>query len=244
MISKGIKIVWGYSDEYVEFDLSNIGSLTGITSTIEWWRSEGVWVKYNTKSLLRNRGNGSFELELTYAAEANPHLDPAEYCFGKLIISIHSGKDSGCGIWIDDSGFADNGTCKWVRVSNPLVGERKRERITRIQRHQQIFRAALVALDEQCTLSGEACPDVLEAAHVISASAGGAEIVDNGILLRADLHRLLDAKLFSINESGRIVLSKKLPKTYETLLKGKSLPKRTLARVRLALLQAKLDSHE
>ena len=63
----------------------------------------------------------------------------------------------------------------------------------------------------------------------------------NGITLRADLHRVFDAGLFTFGENGAVVfpnMSKKLSSEYRQLLEGKTLPESTLARVRSTLAHA------
>ena len=48
---------------------------------------------------------------------------------------------------------------------------------------------------------------VLDAAHIIPKRENGNEIPRNGIALRADIHRLYDAKMFFIDpKSGRPVI--------------------------------------
>jgi predicted restriction endonuclease len=59
----------------------------------------------------------------------------------------------------------------------------------------------------RCAITGEAVPEALEAAHLPGKSwrAGDNRAID-GILLRADLHRLLDAGLLRI-EDGIVRIS-------------------------------------
>ena len=235
MISKGIRIHWDSSVEYVELDFNDLDHTGPITSTIEWWKEEKEWVKYNTVSQVKKHRDGSVEIQLTYEQARNTHLNPSEICFGKATIRIAPGEESGQAQWDDDAGQEDSGPAKWERVNTPLVGGRKRETVSRIQRKQEEFRAALVAMDEQCVLSDERTNQALEAAHIIPASLGGAEVVENGILLRADLHRLFDAGLFSIGAKGSVAVSKTLEPSYRDMLKGKRLPEGSFKRVKDAL---------
>ena len=80
--------------------------------------------------------------------------------------------------------------------------------------------------------------ETLEAAHIIPSKSGGAEVVENGILLRADLHKLYDCGYFFIQPSGHVVVAKltSLSHTYRELLSKARLPKSTVARVKEALL--------
>ncbi|MFM5184393.1 HNH endonuclease signature motif containing protein [Aeromonas veronii] len=60
---------------------------------------------------------------------------------------------------------------------------------------------------------------------------------ENAILLRANLHRLLDSKQFHITAKGTIVPNSSLPSGYLKLLANKQLPPEVHLRVRNALLQ-------
>ena len=66
------------------------------------------------------------------------------------------------------------------------------------------FRSVILQCDEcRCVLTGEATQNALEAAHLIPAAKGQNDVPSNGITLRADLHRLFDAGLFTFDADGR-----------------------------------------
>ncbi|WP_416897265.1 MAG: HNH endonuclease [Minwuia sp.] len=78
---------------------------------------------------------------------------------------------------------------------------------------QQEFRDRLLRLYKgRCVLTGCSVPQALEAAHVLPHD--GSEIrdrVENGLLLRRDLHAMFDSLLWSINpKTGKVRLSKHL----------------------------------
>ncbi|MDG2531278.1 HNH endonuclease [Caulobacter endophyticus] len=85
-----------------------------------------------------------------------------------------------------------------------------REKITSAivrRRGQGKFRAALMkAYLGRCAISGCAVPDVLEAAHIKPYLGDHTNVVQNGLLLRADLHTLFDLKLLTIDPSTRAVV--------------------------------------
>lgn len=71
--------------------------------------------------------------------------------------------------------------------------------ITR-RRGQPEFRKALIhAYDGMCALSGCDALDALEAAHIVPYRGPATDRVDNGLLLRADLHTLFDLGLIAID---------------------------------------------
>lgn len=98
--------------------------------------------------------------------------------------------------------------------------EREREWISRLKRAGQVeFRSKLIDLYGRCALSGCTTLTVLEAAHVRPVSGRGADAPSNGILLRADLHKLFDADLLAIEPSnGRIVVAESCKADYEAML--------------------------
>jgi len=65
---------------------------------------------------------------------------------------------------------------------------------------QSIFRQRLlIAYGGRCAITGNSVAETLEAAHVEPFSMGGGDTLQNGILLRADLHRLFDSGHMAIN---------------------------------------------
>ncbi|MFO0713625.1 MAG: HNH endonuclease signature motif containing protein [Sandaracinus sp.] len=78
--------------------------------------------------------------------------------------------------------------------------ERYLETITRLARPEQAaFRAKLLAAhDARCVVTGCDAVLALEAAHIRPVGQGGGDGIENGLLLRADLHRLFDAGLITI----------------------------------------------
>lgn len=71
------------------------------------------------------------------------------------------------------------------------------------------------AYERRCAISGELVLPVLEAAHVRPYSEGGPHRIDNGLLLRSDLHTLFDAGYLTITPDLRVVVSKRLKEEFE-----------------------------
>lgn len=78
----------------------------------------------------------------------------------------------------------------------------------RIRRGQRRFRLGLLALYEsRCAISGFGPESVLEAAHILEHASSGLNEMENGILLRADLHALFDDHLLRLDpDTYRVVL--------------------------------------
>ena len=70
----------------------------------------------------------------------------------------------------------------------------------RVRRGQRAFRDnLLLAYGSGCSITGEGPEEVLEAIHIVPHAESGINELDNGLLMRADLHHLFDDGLLSIN---------------------------------------------
>ncbi|RZU12712.1 HNH endonuclease [Streptomyces sp. BK239] len=84
------------------------------------------------------------------------------------------------------------------RRSLALAGGRRRA-VAAVRRGQDAFRRALIReYGLVCAVSGPAPAEVLEAAHLRPFATTERHCVDEGLLLRADVHRLFDSGLLAI----------------------------------------------
>ena len=88
---------------------------------------------------------------------------------------------------------------------------------------QQAFRRGSIDIHGTiCAISG-ACPiEVIDAAHIVNFSDNASQRLDNGILLRADIHRLYDRRLINICPD---TLSIKLDKKLSSSINGNTMVK-------------------
>jgi putative restriction endonuclease len=76
---------------------------------------------------------------------------------------------------------------------------------------QSAFRVLVTdAYQRRCAITGERTLVALEAAHIVPYSEEGGHDVRNGLLLRADFHRLFDAGLVSVTPDLRIRVSQRI----------------------------------
>lgn len=76
---------------------------------------------------------------------------------------------------------------------------------------QGSFQAAIIdAYARRCAITGERVLPVLEAAHIKPYAEGGEHRVDNGLLLRRDLHALFDRGYLTVSPEMEVVVSKRL----------------------------------
>ncbi len=102
------------------------------------------------------------------------------------------------------------------------------------RRGQGAFRARLLrAYAGRCAVTGCDVPDVLEAAHPRPYRGPESNDVRNGLLLRADIHTLLDLMLVAFDPAARtVVISSQLQGTHYEQLSGLHLVEPRLARQR------------
>ncbi len=76
---------------------------------------------------------------------------------------------------------------------------------------QGSFQAAIIdAYARRCAITGERVLPVLEAAHIKSYGEGGEHRIDNGLLLRRDLHALFDRGYMTVSPDLEVIVSKRL----------------------------------
>ena len=91
---------------------------------------------------------------------------------------------------------------------------------------QPEFRAKLLrAYESRCALSGCDIDVALEAAHIRGVSSGGTHAVSNGLLLRADLHTLLDVGYLTISDKFKVLVRDSIRHSQYGEFHGKSLTK-------------------
>jgi HNH endonuclease len=178
-----------------------------ISGTSEYWPNLKRTVFYNTTSERRINGDGSQQISIHYSQEMNSDLlndhdllrewgeEPATWAWGTSIITISAGLNSASAEWkCDNHKYDCNAPC--TVLSEERFEERERESVDMIKRKQDKFEKLLLEQYVCCAITCEDTEKALDATHIIAVSANGLDLLSNGILLRADIHRLYDAGLF------------------------------------------------
>jgi hypothetical protein len=75
-----------------------------------------------------------------------------------------------------------------------------REQVQVVRHGQGVFRAKLMtAYMNRCAFTGTPVPQALDAAHIHPYFGRATNAISNGLLLRADIHRLFDERLISVD---------------------------------------------
>jgi putative restriction endonuclease len=94
---------------------------------------------------------------------------------------------------------------------------------------QGAFRVLVTdAYSRRCAITGEKTLPVLQAAHIKPYSESGPHSITNGLLLRSDLHILLDRGLITVTPDFRVEVSRRIREEYENGREYYALQGRTL----------------
>lgn len=114
------------------------------------------------------------------------------------------------------------GKALWEAVAIRLRGERAVARVAEqpvygdpVLVKQRLGQGAFRVLvtdtyERRCAITREKALPTLEAAHIRPVSAGGVHRIDNGLLLRSDLHRLFDSGYLTVAPDHRLRVSRRL----------------------------------
>ncbi|WP_375003935.1 HNH endonuclease [Gordonia sp. PS3] len=98
------------------------------------------------------------------------------------------------------------------------------KRAIAVRQGQPAFRKQLrAAYDETCAITGYRVPNALEAAHIDPYRGADNHHVQNGLLLRSDIHTLFDLHELTIDEDYRVALSPALRRTKYAHLHGRQI---------------------
>ncbi|MCE7937159.1 MAG: HNH endonuclease [Chloroflexi bacterium CFX6] len=102
---------------------------------------------------------------------------------------------------------------QWREPGHPRYGE---PTLVRPRLGQGSFRILVTdAYDRRCAVTGERVLPVLQAAHIRPYAAGGEHRVDNGLLLRSDLHTLFDRGYVTVTPELRLEVSRRIREDFE-----------------------------
>jgi putative restriction endonuclease len=90
------------------------------------------------------------------------------------------------------------------------------EYLTKARLGQGAFRVLVIdAYSRRCAMTGERTLPVLESAHIKPYASSGPHSINNGLLLRSDLHKLFDLGYITVTGGMRIEVSKRIKQEFE-----------------------------
>jgi putative restriction endonuclease len=103
-------------------------------------------------------------------------------------------------------------TQPWHRTG-PVFGD---PRLAPYRLGQRSFQAVVLdAYHRRCAITGTHITPVLQAAHIRPVTAGGEHRLDNGLLLRSDVHTLFDRGYLGVDPRYRLLVSRRLREDFE-----------------------------
>lgn len=94
-------------------------------------------------------------------------------------------------------------------------------RAVALREGQSVFRSALLdAYDRRCAITGCGVLEILEAAHICPYRGEHTHGMDNGLLLRSDLHTLFDKGMVYIDAEGFVQIDNRLIDSEYAPLRG------------------------
>lgn len=102
---------------------------------------------------------------------------------------------------------------KWPEESSSPYGD---PILVRPRLGQGTFRTLVTdTYERRCAVTGERALPVLDAAHIRPFALGGGHALDNGLLLRSDVHRLYDAGYVTVTPERRFRVSRLLKTEFD-----------------------------
>lgn len=208
-----------------------------VLQTLEYRDDSGV-VTYQPCATYRKDSDANHVIQLEYRKQEHPHLEGCEVYWGVATITVNKALTGAMANWKGEpaiKGMDGDEECK-LSIEQP---SKMRRAATRVREAQTAFKKELLKLGAECAITEERLRSLLDAAHIHAVEDGGSDVLDNGILLRADLHRLFDDGYFIIEPDGSLKLHRAIPHAYAQLLKGKRLKKHVIDRIRPYLARRK-----
>ncbi|MCZ7555449.1 MAG: HNH endonuclease [Bacteroidia bacterium] len=104
-------------------------------------------------------------------------------------------------------------------VDNGIVADnrqRYQHRLQKVRYGQGTFRILVTeSYQRRCAITGERTLPVLEAAHIKPYALDGQHNVQNGLLLRSDVHTLFDDGYITVTTDHRVEVSRRIKEQYE-----------------------------
>jgi hypothetical protein len=158
---------------------------------------------------LTYKDKGSWLNEQEEIEEADGLMGKAQY--SKKVVK---GEEKWSCIWFGDekSGEVIPFDCALLKTT------REHTSVKRAVRNAK-FRRLIFGPNPKCLITGETVESVLEAAHIHEVKHEGTDTIDNGFVMRSDIHKLFDSHVLTVSSEGKFSMNP-VPKSYEYLFKN------------------------
>jgi hypothetical protein len=233
-----IRIRWAYSTEYIDIGLGRLPEPGTALDTGDYWHDERELVRYRARCKSAALQDDLLILELSYDANDNPKVVGKCNVWGVTELRINLRTKDGKAFWSDYDDKTRNGKVNCHVLEGVIFDDVSYGTKQAISRPgQSLTQRVLLDMFGCCALTGEKTEAVLDVAHLNAAKDGGSASIANCILLRTDVHRLLDRQLLSIDAFGKVSLKRNVSDRYRQELTGKSLAPAVMQHVRETLIR-------
>ena len=235
-----IQIPWLHALESVFFDPEETLEPGDIIHTSECWYEELEPHEYEVEIVSLAKNASTYTMKLRYQEQRNPEIAIVNDAWGVSTVEFDTKELTATAEWANEPPSKEyDGNVKAKISSQNMTEDLGYITVQRRKRRQVRFRSELLRLDPTCALSGENAVVTLEAAHIVETSQLGGYTASNGILLRADLHRLFDTGILKIANDGSVSLTDGIPKesSYHSEMASLKLKRSVLRRISKALKQ-------
>lgn len=227
-----VSIPWDYSKERVRLDLTSLSSgRVKSIATWEVWKEDGRTVHLSARVKYQVLNDGNHEIQLEYRPSDHPKLRGFDCTWGRSTIVVDKSLRTANATWttVPESPELDGAVVCKVHLEKQASIKVQR---AKVRTNQSRFKKSLERWGSCCVITGETLTALLDAAHIHDVEDGGSDEPENGVLMRADVHRLFDGGYFAIGKDGRLALLKHMPSEYADQLKGRVIDPETIARIR------------
>ncbi|MCK9194754.1 MAG: HNH endonuclease [Nevskia sp.] len=201
-----IKIFWDEEEELIFFDSERPLTPGEMISTTASWEGYPEATRYSAEVVeyQYHAVNGRYTIRLRYDRNSNEGQARDNHLWGQATINLDTVEKTASAEWLSEHGQNDptNGHAEAELIPLPLFEELGTQWVERRRRRQQQFKNQLLDFGACCALSGDCTLSALEAAHIIPVNQNGAFNAANGLLLRADLHKMYDCGDLKIGVDG------------------------------------------
>lgn len=235
MYANGIVVHWWFGDEYIDLDHSKVNVESRVSRTIQRREKTPAMDTYRTTTETERRPDGGLHIRILYQRSQNPEVPMEFSMWGTATLEFQPDAAEGSAVWEDSDNSEHNGKVTWEMLPKGIrIPERERRKAYSMKR-EKLLRDAVLSYETCCAITGESTLKALDAAHIIPVASRGADVVENAILLRADIHRLFDSGCFKLDDEGRVREIINCSDDYVALLTGKELSESVRKRVAEAL---------
>jgi hypothetical protein len=205
MASFTVLIHWPQGTESINIDSGKPLRKGQQIHTFESWPGYSEPTRYNALVLKYNASRAGATIQLRYETRLNNEGQARENeSWGVSTLEVDFQRTTATASWTDDDEPLSATTSPARVFEERLYEALGFSWLRRRNRRQVQFRKSVMKYGARCALTKFETLDALEAAHIVDADSHGGYSANNGLMLRADLHRMFDSGTLMIEQDGTV----------------------------------------